>query len=149
MKRIWIIYLAIIILSLLIISFIFFIPKLYETPEIENNTVLNIIDGDTFEYYDADLDSIKVVRLLCVNTPEISEEGYQEARIFLQNLILGKQVKMEKDVSETDKYNRLLRYVYVNTNETEIFVNKEIVKNGYADIMIIEPDTKRCGEMYN
>ncbi len=119
-----------------------------EKSEIKNNTVVNVIDGDTFEYYDESTGSIKTVRLLCVNTPEENEQGYEEAKAFLEELILGKQVKMEKDISETDKYGRLLRYAYLeNENGTEIFVNELIVKNGYGEILRIEPDVKRCGEM--
>jgi len=145
-----IVFISISLLLILILAVWFtylFLPS-YEKSQIKNNTVVNVIDGDTFEYYNADTGNIKIVRLLCVNTPEENEQGYEEAKTFLEELILGNQVILEKDISETDKYGRLLRYAYLeNENGTEIFVNELIVKNGYGEILRIEPDVKRCGEM--
>ena len=45
---------------------------------------------------------------------------------------------MEKDVSETDKYGRLLRYVYVGN----LFVNAHLVKFGWAQAATYPPDVK-------
>ena len=106
--------------------------------------MLNVIDGDTFEYYDKDSNTIKTIRLLCVDTPEEGEEGYEEAKNFLESLILGEQVILEKDMSETDKYGRLLRYVYLQDGT---FVNELIIKNGYGEILRIEPGTSKCDEI--
>ena len=134
-------------LLLLIIGALFyylFLPS--EKPEIKDMTVVNVIDGDTFEYYDTSTKTIRTVRLLCVNTPEQGEEGYEEAKIFLTELLLGNKVILEKDVSETDKYGRLLRYVYLENGE---FVNELIIKNDYGEILKIEPDVKRCDEIAN
>jgi micrococcal nuclease len=47
-------------------------------------------------------------------------------------------VRLEKDISETDKYGRLLRYVYVG----DLFVNAELVKLGYAQVATYPPDVK-------
>jgi micrococcal nuclease len=52
-------------------------------------------------------------------------------------LVLNKKVRLEKDVSETDKYGRLLRFVYL---EDGTFVNLELLKEGYASVMTIPPD---------
>jgi len=43
-----------------------------------------------------------------------------------------------KDVSETDRYGRLLRYVYVG----DTFVNAELVALGYAQAVTYPPDVK-------
>jgi micrococcal nuclease len=51
-------------------------------------------------------------------------------------LVLGKTIKLEKDVSETDKYGRLLRFVYVGN----IFIDDYLVKNGFARVMTVPPD---------
>jgi endonuclease YncB( thermonuclease family) len=99
--------------------------------------VTRVIDGDTFV-----LSNGEKVRLICVNTPEKEEDGYGEATDFLNSLILGKKVKMERDVSNRDKYGRLLRYVYLE----DLFVNKEIVSQGYGIIYPVEPDISRCSE---
>jgi micrococcal nuclease len=45
---------------------------------------------------------------------------------------------LEKDVSETDQYDRLLRYVYADG----IFVNAELVRLGYAQVSTYPPDVK-------
>ena len=96
-------------------------------------TVVRVIDGDTFV-----IDSGEHVRLIGMNTPERYEEGYHEATAALSDLVLDKEVKLEKDVSDKDKYHRLLRYVYID----DIFVNEELVRKGYAEVFIFYPDTK-------
>lgn len=104
--------------------------------------VISVIDGDTFI-----IDSGEKVRLICVDTPEENEKGYQEAKQFLENLILNKQIRLEKDVSETDKFGRLLRYAYINGTNSEIFVNKEIIKNNLGTLFPYGNDTKKCEEI--
>ena len=136
MKKRVLVYFLIILILFILISFFIFLISNTDKSEFKDNTVINIIDGDTFQYYDLDSKTIKTVRLLCVDTPEISEPGYEQAKFFLENLILGKQITLEKDISETDKYERLLRYVYVD----DVFVNKLILEKGYGKLLIIPPD---------
>ncbi len=118
----------------------------YENPSVkifgclppEHYLVSRVIDGDTLE-----LSSGEKVRLICIDTPEQGEKGYEEATQYLEELTLNKIVRLEKDVSEVDKYDRLLRYVYVG----DTFVNKELVQEGYAEVFRYGEDTKRCGEI--
>lgn len=126
---------------------ILFLILLLQKPKIivlEHVNVTRVVDGDTFELIDG-----RKVRLICVNTPEKGESGYKNATEYLRLLVEGKEVSLEKDVSETDRYGRLLRYVYVESNDMDeqIFVNKEIVSKGYAKIFRYGRDTKRCGEI--
>ncbi|MBS3078536.1 thermonuclease family protein [Candidatus Pacearchaeota archaeon] len=136
---------------------------------IAENTVTRIIDGDTFE-----MSNGKIIRLLCIDTPEKNQPKYEEAKQFLSDLILNKEVRMEKGISDKDKYGRLLRYVYVakenipspcaikdtieNTPRTlsdevcitigtpeDIFVNKEIIDNNYSYLFIYGNET--CNEL--
>jgi len=111
-----------------------------------NNYVTRVIDGDTFELYLKDK-----VRLICIDAPELGSKGSYEAKEFLESLILDKEVRLEKDISEIDKYGRLLRYAWVNVslgNENqEIFVNKEMVREGYASVFRYGNDTRRCEEI--
>ncbi len=101
--------------------------------------VVKIVDGDTF-----DLNNSNRVRLSGINTPETGECYYQEAKDKLEDLILGKDVYLEKDISNTGKYGRLLRYVYVNG----IFVNGILVKEGYAKVYDkYKEDTRRYSEL--
>lgn len=123
-------------------------PSVYqETPttsrQINLMKVIKVIDGDTIETEGGDK-----VRYIGIDTPEMeSSECYsQEATDEDKSLVLGKMVRLEKDVSETDKYGRLLRYVYVQDPAglpgQEIFVNKYLVSMGYATTMTVPPDVK-------
>ena len=100
----------------------------------ETAFVLEVTDGDTFK-----LSNNQKVRLIGVNTPEKGEKYYKESTDYLKSLILNKEVILEKDISETDRFSRLLRYVYL-TNRT--FVNLEMVKNGHAMAKSFKPDVK-------
>jgi len=51
---------------------------------------------------------------------------------------MGKTVRLEKDVSDTDKYGRLLRYVFVD----DLLVNAELVRLGYAQAVTFPPDIR-------
>jgi micrococcal nuclease len=111
-------------------------------PDMIANTVVNVIDGDTFEMYSSGED-IETIRLLCVNTPEKNEEGYEDAKLYLKSLISGKQVILNSSITDKDIYNRLLRYVYVNDSGNLLFVNKLILDNNYGELMIIPPEECR------
>lgn len=98
--------------------------------------VIKVIDGDTVV-----LDTGQVVRYIGVDTPE-SSQGREcfakEATEKNKELVLGKKVRLEKDVSETDRYKRLLRYVYLDN----IFINEILVYDGYATASTYPPDVK-------
>jgi micrococcal nuclease len=154
-KRAQLILILIIILVIIAIILLIFawptLTKEYQATNTEkctaDNCVERVVDGDTFM-----LRTGEYVRLICVNTPERTDTGYFEATKFLRDLIEGKPVRLEKDVSEIDKYNRLLRYVYINvTNSSgairEIFINRELVQQGLAVIWRYPPDIKRCNEI--
>jgi micrococcal nuclease len=55
-----------------------------------------------------------------------------------KELVEGKTVRLEKDISERDKYGRLLRYVFIG----DIFINLELVKQGFAYADTVPPDIK-------
>lgn len=98
--------------------------------------VTRVVDGDTIVVSLNGQDY--KVRFIGINTPERGRPYYLEATEKTKELCLGKQVRLEKDVSETDKYGRLLRYVYVG----DTFVNAELVKQGYAQQFTLPPDVK-------
>jgi micrococcal nuclease len=68
----------------------------------------------------------------------------QQAKSFNSNLVAGKEVLMVKDISDRDKYNRLLRYVFVDNK----FVNYELVKAGLAEAKIWKPD-EACANTFS
>jgi len=99
-------------------------------------TVTQVIDGDTIV-----IDTGQRVRYIGIDTPEvhpIPEPCGAEAWQANRQLVEGKEVRLERDVSETDKYGRLLRYVYVDNT----LVNAELVKLGMAEAKAYPPDTR-------
>jgi micrococcal nuclease len=106
----------------------------------ESATVLRVVDGDTIELSDK-----RKLRYIGINTPETVDprRGVQcyghEASDFNKQLVTGKTVYLEKDVSETDRYGRLLRYVYLEDGQ---MVNELLVKEGYAYASAYPPDVK-------
>ncbi len=138
-------WMVFIVFILLIVAFISSLPKAYNKSQLNNNTVVKIIDGDTFEYYDETTDKMLKVRLLCVDAPEKKEQGYEESKAFLRELILYKEVSFNSSLKDKDAYGRLLRFVYVNDWGDNLFVNKAIVDNGYGSIYIIPPED--CSEL--
>lgn len=110
-------------------------------PAKSTEKVSRVIDGDTFEIQGG----IKV-RLIGVDTPEMKNKNKNidcfaaEAKKKAEDLLTNKEVVLEKDVSETDKYGRLLRYVYVGDE----MVNDTLVREGYAKIATFPPDVKNA-----
>jgi len=100
-------------------------------------TVIDVIDGDTIQ-----LNTGEIVRLICIDAPEKNEEGYLQSQQALQEIVQDKNITLEKDTSERDKYGRLLRYVYANGKD----VGAEMIRTGYAEVFQYGPDTKKCEE---
>jgi micrococcal nuclease len=78
------------------------------------------------------------VRYLGIDSPEIDEFYYLEAKQMNAELLNGREVRMEKDITDKDKYGRLLRYVYAG----DTFVNAEMVRQGCAWATAYPPDIK-------
>ncbi len=107
--------------------------------------VARAIDGDTIE-----LENGEKVRYIGIDTPETKHPNKavqcfgREAFEKNKELVEGKYIRLQRDVSERDKYGRLLRYVYVvdiDSNE-EMFINAELVSKGYAHALTYPPDVK-------
>jgi micrococcal nuclease len=107
--------------------------------------VIRVVDGDTFI-----IEGGQSVRMIGMNTPELfprdgsAKDCYaEEATAHTIDLIFQKEVRLVKDVSDTDKYGRLLRYVYVG----DTFVNLDLVTGGFARVRAYKPDTKHHSEL--
>ena len=110
---------------------------------VETGTVVSVIDGDTI---DVNLNGqIVRVRYIGMNTPESNEVCGSEATAANAALVSGRTVTMVRDVSETDQYGRLLRYVYVG----DVFVNGDLVAGGWADPIDYPPDTAMSGILHS
>jgi len=133
MKKIFLFTIIFAVIFIILITLLFIFPyHLNKTPDIAkpDNYVTRVIDGDTFEIY-----SGETIRLLCVNTPEITEPNYEQAKLFLESLILNKEVNLTPSLTDKDIYDRLLRYVHINNQ----FVNKLVLEN-YGELLIIPPE---------
>lgn len=102
--------------------------------------VRRVVDGDTVV-----LSTGERVRYIGVDTPELHHprkpvEFYaREAKEFNRRLVDGKKVRMEFDVQRYDRFRRLLAYVYL---EDGTFVNAELLRQGYAQLLTIPPNVK-------
>lgn len=111
-------------------------------PERVEALVLRVIDGDTIEVSISG--ETYRVRYIGIDAPETVAPGRPvgwmgpEATAANKDLVEGRTVYLEKDVSEVDQYGRLLRYVFVR----ELFVNVELVRRGYAQVTTHPPDVK-------
>lgn len=101
--------------------------------------VTRVIDGDTIE-----IEGGQKIRYIGIDTPE-SVHPQKPIECFAveaakknKELVEGKRVRLEKDISETDRYGRLLRYVFVG----DLFVNDYLVRWGYAYSSTYPPDVK-------
>ncbi len=109
----------------------------------EKAKVSFIYDGDTIQLSDG-----RKIRYLGIDTPErgtnkIKGECFgQEATDINRKLIAGQTVEMAKDISEKDKYGRLLRYIWIDN----VFINEFLLRQGFARLDIIPPDTKYLKE---
>lgn len=101
--------------------------------------VTRVIDGDTIQ-----IDTGRKVRLIGIDTPEAVDPRQpaqcfgKEASLKTTELLQGNFVLLEKDVSEVDRYGRLLRYVY----KDGVFINQLLVSEGYAHASSYPPDIK-------
>lgn len=102
--------------------------------------VNRVVDGDTIE-----LETGEKVRYVGVNTPEsvkISSPVECFGKIASEKnkeMVEGKLVRLEKDVSDKDRYGRLLRFIYL---EDGTFVNDVLVRDGYARVSTFPPDVR-------
>ena len=114
-----------------------------------NATVEHVVDGDTI---DVIIDGVEErVRLIGIDTPEVAHDasgdrpaqagecfGRQAQEFATSLLTVGTQVRIERDVVARDDYGRLLGYVYRASDG--IFVNYEMVRQGYAQPLTIPPN---------
>ena len=102
----------------------------------EGVRVVRVIDGDTIEI--AGGAHVRYIGIDTLETYPEKELYGPEAKAKNIELVEGKLVTLEQDVSDTDRYGRLLRYVYADG----VFVNGELVRLGYARAAAYPPDTR-------
>ena len=116
-------------------------------------TLIEVTDGDTIRVNVEGRD--EPVRLILIDAPETRDPNNppecfgQEATAYLSWLLsLGGDLYLESDVSERDRFGRLLRYVWLDFGEGEVYlVNEALVRAGYAAFSTFPPDVKHVEEM--
>jgi micrococcal nuclease len=108
----------------------------------ETASVARVIDGDTILVR---IDGREErVRYIGVDTPETVAQDRPvecfgpEASARNKALVEGRTVQMERDVSDRDRFGRLLRYVYADG----VLVNAELLRDGYATSVTFPPDVR-------
>ena len=121
----------------------------------EEGVVTNVVDGDTVDVEitgrsegpgagEAEVGSEYRVRLIGIDTPESVKPNSpvecfgEEASVAAAALLEGAEVKLVKDVEETDQYDRLLRYIYIGSE----MANARLVVNGYATAYTYPPNIR-------
>ncbi len=85
--------------------------------------VTKVIDGDTVVVEGGDH-----VRLLGIDSDEKGYPCYDAARLRMEALVLGKEVRLVKDTEDKDQYGRLLRYIFSG----DMNIDEEMVREGIA-----------------
>lgn len=107
-----------------------------QTPDLPDKAlklVTKVIDGDTFL-----IEGGYSVRILGVDADERDHPCYDAAKNRLEELILNKKVRLEKDKVDKDQWCRYLRYVFVDKENIAL----KLVQEGLAVARFSPEDTK-------
>jgi len=111
--------------------------------------VSRVVDGDTIVVRIAGTEDR--VRYIGVDTPETVDPRKPvqafgpEATALNKSLVQGQRVCLEKDITERDRYGRLLRYVWLADGR---LVNEELLLAGLATVVTYPPDVKYVESRY-
>lgn len=121
-------------------------PTFRPSGDVQEALVVDVVDGDTIK---VELSGTTyTLRYIGIDTPETVDPGSPvewmglEASAANADLVEGETVYLEKDVSETDTFGRLLRYVWLDLPGGWLLVNQELVRLGYAVSSAYPPDVE-------
>jgi len=129
-KQKQILLLIVLVVLLITINYYFidnYLKEIYSNINKEDFHVKRVIDGDTLI-----VGNNTSVRLFGINSPEKGELFYEEAKEFLEYLVLNKTIFIES--FGKDKYYRELGVLF-SDNEN---VNKKLIENGLANVYILD-----------
>jgi micrococcal nuclease len=107
---------------------------------------VRVVDGDTIRVQIGGQEF--PLRYIGIDTPETVHPSKpvefmgKEASDANRRLVEGRMVVLEKDVSDADRYGRLLRYVWLADGAGWLLVNHELVRLGFAQASTYPPDVK-------
>ena len=144
------------LVALLLSVSLFALDQFQKTQEFQPAMVVRVVDGDTLIVKQRGVDYR--LRLIGIDAPESvnpdnsknTPEGELASEFLKKLLPPGTTVYLQKDVSETDRYDRLLRYVWLEVPKNpdssreveEKMVNAIIVRYGHAEAKRYPPDTR-------
>ena len=106
---------------------------------VDGDTIIVTVEGEEHRVRYTGIDAPETVR------PNWPVEPFgSEAAAFNRELVEGKTVWLERDVTDTDKFGRLLRYVWLEDGR---MVNAVLVEEGYASVTTFPPDVRHAAEL--
>jgi len=118
-------------------------------PDGANGRIVKVIDGDTV---DVSMNGrTERIRLIGIDTPETKKPntpiqcfGPEASKHTKELLPVDTPVLVQRDVEARDPYGRLLGYIYRTSDN--LFVNQDLIVNGFARPLSIAPNTAFAGE---
>jgi len=116
---------------------------------IDDAVVTRVVDGDTVKVRIGG--RVDTVRYIGMDTPETVKPGApvqcygKDASAFNRRLVAGQRVRLALDAEPRDRYGRLLAYVYRRSDG--LFVNAELVRQGFARTLTIPPNVGHLREL--
>ncbi|MDE2856021.1 MAG: thermonuclease family protein [Chloroflexota bacterium] len=106
----------------------------------EIGPVTRVVDGDTIDVL---LNGVNTrIRYLQMNTPERDEPCFRESTQANAELVAGQTVRLVPDEERVDRYDRLLRFIYVG----DLLVNRALVEGGWAEAVLYPPNDAHYDE---
>ena len=138
------------LLFILIGCILLLIPK---CPNALIGRVKQVVEGDLVELFDG-----RSIRYIGVNSPNIrqrmagkwivaSEPLSFEAKSFNQGLIQDKKIRLEFDALGEDNFGNTLAYSFLKKDNKEVFVNSEVIRNGFGLFTVSIPNIKYIEEL--
>lgn len=111
----------------------------------DRTNAVEVVDGDTMI-----INNGLSLRLLGIDAPNKGEKNYEEAKSYLESLVLGKELKLEYDAYQDDKFGRILSYVWIDCiveiqeycRGNKALVNEVMNKKGLAKKVVYQDRKK-------
>jgi micrococcal nuclease len=111
----------------------------------DDGVVTRVVDGDTFVVSVGGTEH--KVRVIGVDTPETSTPEGDRVADEVRARLSGREVRLERDVSETDRYGRLLRHVWITRGGEWTLLSRDLVHDGLAHVYTVPPDVRWAEEL--
>ncbi len=116
--------------------------------ELERGLVVGVADGDTITVQIGG--GRERVRYVGVDAPEVASDrtggqaecGADAATDRNRSLVMGEEVGLERDVNDRDRFDRLLRHVWIERDGGRLLVGEELVSEGLVEARSYPPDTR-------